>query len=253
MEKAIPGYAFGDTDLAARRLAMVGAIFDPPSRAFITRSVTSAPELALDLGCGPGNTTRLLADSTHAARTVGLDQSVAFVETARRAYPELEFAVTDVASTPFPTGPADVVYARLVLAHLADPIAALRRWEAQVRPGGILLLDEVAFIHTDDPALGWYESVVVGLVSSRGADMYAGARLPEVIDDVTIVELPVDAVAAATMYSLNLQVWRDDPWVLEHVGVGAVDELATALTTVTSDAAVTWGLAQARIATPPAT
>ena len=234
-------YAFGDSDLAGRRLAMVSAIFDPPSASFITGSVTSPPELAVDLGCGPGNTTALLAHSCAAARTVGLDQSAAFVSVAAAAHPDLSFAVHDVTVTPLPTGPADVIYARLVLAHLLDPLAVVARWRSQLRPGGVLLLDEVAYIHTDDPTLGWYEAVVVGLVASRGADMYAGARLP----GATIVELPVDARRAAAMYALNLQVWRDDPWVVEHVA--NVDVLAVALTEVGADATVTWGLAQAVI------
>jgi trans-aconitate 2-methyltransferase len=235
----LTNYAFGDSDLAARRLGMVSAIFDPPSRDFIAAFAPPSPSLAVDLGCGPGNTTALLARVSRSDKTVGLDESAAFVATAAHAHPLVEFVVHDVTVTPFPTGPADLIYARLVLAHLPDPFAAVRLWQSQLRPGGVLLLDEVAYIHTDDPTLGWYESVVVGLVASRGADMYAGAHLP----GATIVELPVDPRQAAAMYGLNLQVWRDDPWVAEHVP--NVDDLAAALAEVPSTSTVTWGLAQA--------
>ncbi|MHB8467072.1 MAG: class I SAM-dependent methyltransferase, partial [Acidimicrobiales bacterium] len=226
-------YTFGDSDIAARRLAMVSEIFDPPSEAFVRTWVDTPPTVAVDLGCGPGNTTALLSRASGAATVVGLDQSTAFVATARANHPRLEFAVHDVTETPFPTGPVDLIYARLVLAHLANPTAAIEAWRSQLRPGGVLLLDEVAFIHTDDPTLGWYESVVVGLVASRGADMYAGAHLP----DATIIELPVDAQQAAAMYALNLQVWRDDPWVTTHVP--NIDELAAALAAVPASASVT--------------
>ncbi len=57
-------YLFQDTDLAARRLAVLAEVFAPASRAFLLDVVQSRPELALDLGCGPGYTTRLLAEVT---------------------------------------------------------------------------------------------------------------------------------------------------------------------------------------------
>jgi hypothetical protein len=58
------GYAFGDTSLAARRLALLADVFEPPSRAFLEQfagPVSSGAEpldLAVDLGGGPGHSTR---------------------------------------------------------------------------------------------------------------------------------------------------------------------------------------------------
>lgn len=76
-------YAFGDDPAAARRLARLAELFGPTSSAFIARAVTDPPRLALDLGCGPGHTTRLLAEATGAAQTVGLDRARAFLDLAR--------------------------------------------------------------------------------------------------------------------------------------------------------------------------
>jgi hypothetical protein len=82
---AMGGYAFGDTSLAARCLALLADVFEPPSRAFLERfagPVSSGAEpldLAVDLGCGPGHSTRLVATMVGARRTLGLDQSGSFV------------------------------------------------------------------------------------------------------------------------------------------------------------------------------
>ncbi|GAG40450.1 unnamed protein product, partial [marine sediment metagenome] len=66
-------YAFGDTEIAATRLGMVARVFEPASRAFLREVDPAARELVVDLGCGPGHTTALLAEALQCRRTVGLD------------------------------------------------------------------------------------------------------------------------------------------------------------------------------------
>ena len=76
-------YSFGETDLAAERLRVVSEVFDPPSAAFVSETVRNRPRLALDLGCGPGFTTRLLSRIARPERTVGVDRSESFLGRAR--------------------------------------------------------------------------------------------------------------------------------------------------------------------------
>lgn len=49
----------------------------------------------------------------------------------------------DVAAPPIRPGTADCVAALAVLHHLADPVMALRAWAALLRPGGVLLVQDV--------------------------------------------------------------------------------------------------------------
>jgi trans-aconitate methyltransferase len=124
----VGGYAFGDTAPAARRLGLLADVFEQTSRAFLTRVAGRSPRLAVDLGCGPGHTTRLLAAVLWPRRTIGLDQSASFVTLAAAgAPPEVEFAVHDVTVVPFPCRPADLVFCRFLLSHLADPPGLARR------------------------------------------------------------------------------------------------------------------------------
>ena len=169
------GYAFGDTSLAARRLALLADVFEPPSRAFLERfagPVSSGAEpldLAVDLGCGPGHSTRLVASVVGARRTLGLDQSGSFVGRAEaEAPPGVEFAVHDVTVVPFPAGAAGLVYGRFLLSHLPDPPASLAAWATQLAPGGLLLVDEVDRIHTTQPALRGYLDTAAALLAARG-------------------------------------------------------------------------------------
>ena len=172
-------YAFGDGDVAARRLALVAATFEPPSRRFVLEHVTNAPRLAVDLGCGPGFTTAMLARATGAVRTVGVDLSVDFLHRAATVEGAVGAVAADV-TAPLPFRRPDLLYARLLLAHLPDVAGTVDGWASQLAPGGRLLLDEIDAITTDVDALARYEEVVVELVGSRGASMYAGPAMAAV-------------------------------------------------------------------------
>ena len=234
-------YAFGDSEAAAQRLDLVAEVFEAPSRAFLQAWAPPQPRLAVDLGCGPGNTTALLAEVTGARRTVGLDASAAYVARATARFPALEFATHDALEAPFPTGPADVISCRYLVAHLPDPADAVTRWLTQLAPGGRLLVDEPHAIHAPHPVLERYEALVVARLEEHGTSMYPGDALDAVgPTHRQVVEHPVPIRDAAAMFGLNFAVWGDDP------------ELAADLADVarTGKGFATWELYQAVFEAP---
>jgi trans-aconitate 2-methyltransferase len=257
-------YAFGDGDLAVERMATVAEVFAPSSARFLAGTVRAPVGLAVDLGCGPGHTTRLLAATVRPARTVGLEASASNVEAAVAGRDHggrdhggrddaLEFLQHDVTAVPFPVGPADLLYARLLLSHLTDPAAALAAWATQLSPGGLLLLDEVEWIRTDEPVLAAYLEVVAELLRRRGHRLDPGP-VADALPDPPGLRRESSAVAtlspgvrrAATMFGLNLRVWGDDPFVrADHGGLperlGA--ELA-ALAAAPDRDGITWSMRQ---------
>jgi trans-aconitate methyltransferase len=135
-------YACGDTEQAAERLRLLAETFARPTTAFLRASVTAPPALAVDLGCGPGWSTHLLAETLNPELTVGLDNSERFIALARKtASARVSFSVHDVASVPFPVGPADLIFCRFLLTHLRDPQGTVAAWATQLSPGGLLLLE----------------------------------------------------------------------------------------------------------------
>jgi 2-polyprenyl-3-methyl-5-hydroxy-6-metoxy-1,4-benzoquinol methylase len=96
-------------------------------------------ERALDLGCGEGVFTAVLAQA--GVDVVGSDVAEAALERARRAHPELRFVLMPVEGPlPFAEAAFDIVWASEVIEHVADTA----RWLSEVRrvlaPGGRLLL-----------------------------------------------------------------------------------------------------------------
>lgn len=208
-------YTYGDTDVAAERLGLVAEIFEPTTVAFLRRAELEHPRLALDLGCGPGHTTRLVADTLRPARTVGVDRSGAFLDLARRsATPEIEFMNHDVTITPFPLAPADLIHSRLLLAHLSDPAELASRWSSQLTIGGLLLLDELEDVTSEEPSVEAYlREVAEPVVARQGASLIAGPTLHGMPDPPTSARLADDVVvfsppaaASARIFATNLAV-----------------------------------------------
>lgn len=207
-------YAYGDSAIAAERLDLIARVFEPTTRRFLERWGLSEPALAVDLGCGPGNTTRLLAETLRPARTVGLDRSGAFLERAARDAPGgLEFLRHDVTATPFPVGPADVISCRLLLSHVPERPKVVARWASQLAPGGRLLLEELEVVRSKEPAFARYLEIVQRVVADAGGRLFVGAELDAMPDPAglsraasDVVILDVEPADAATIFAMNVAV-----------------------------------------------
>jgi len=216
------GYAFRDTLEAAARLGVLAEVFEPASRPFLRELGPRQAALAYDLGCGPGFTTRLVADQLQPRLTVGLDESENFVALARQNFPDLRFEVHDATRPRLPAGEGDVIYCRMLLTHLPDYAAALETWARALLPGGRLLVDEVERIETDEPVFTEYLAQVTDLLASRGGRLYIGEELDRArprglrrLESRATVHGP-DPRAAAGLFRMNLAVWGPERLELDR-------------------------------------
>ena len=206
-------YAFGDSDLARERMGLVADTFAASTRAFLSDLPPAGRRYVLDVGCGPGYTTALLVDAIEHGFFTGIDASAAMVDEARTRVGAAEFVVADVTS-PLRL-PAHLVYARMLLGHLADPAGALASWAGALLPGGTLACEEPVRYCSDDPVFARYEEAVTAVVAARGATLWAGPaldtdppRAARVLDRV--VEHPVPVRRAAAMFWRNAVAWGGD-------------------------------------------
>ena len=249
-------YLFGDTDVAAQRLKLLADVFAASSRVFIIEAANPDPRLALDLGCGPGHTTHLLADTLDPERTVGLDNSEHFVGlAAKTATNNVSFLLHDVTSVPFPLVPCDLIYSRFLLTHQPDPETLMAKWASQLCPAGRLLLEEVDSIHTQTPAFVEYIQIVEKMLADDGYDLYVGQKLDAsptpnglLMRSSRTLCLPVTSQAAARMFSMNIQTWKNNAFVRQNYSLTAIQKLEQDLlgltATPTNDIGVEWTLRQ---------
>ena len=230
-------YAFGDDEGAARRLADLARLYEPTSAAFLTAHAPQGPPLALDLGCGPGHTTRLVAETLRSGRTIGVDESAAFVDQARQgAPPGVEYLRHDVRQLPLPVPPADVVYARFLLAHLPRPADVARLWTGLLAEGGVLLLEDTEHMESTNSVCTRYLDLVQATLAAEGRELFAGRRLAqlEAEDGYAVrhsgaVEVRQPARRYAALFAPNLRQWGDRALELGVAGEMELRRLATGL------------------------
>ena len=104
----------------------------------------AGPAVVLDIGCGTGSLSVLMAAMGHTV--TGCDLSPAMIAQARAkaaaAGLAIDFQVMDAAAPSLAAAPFDALVCRHVLWALPRPAEVLRRWAALLRPGGRLVLVE---------------------------------------------------------------------------------------------------------------
>lgn len=179
-----PGYAARTSD-EYRRLRLQSAIWEPATARFLDRVGIPPGARCLDVGCGPGEVLRLLAERVGpegAVTGVDIDGKIGREGLAvlRAAGARADFVEGDARELELPT--FDVVYVRLVLMHLADPAALLRRLYDRVAPGGVLIVQDYDTAGMDTyPRLACWDEftrVMNGAFAQTGGDPRCGLHLP---------------------------------------------------------------------------
>jgi SAM-dependent methyltransferase len=148
---------------------------------------TAAVAHVVDVGCGPGVVTCALARHLPSTAVTGLDSAPQLLDRLRRRAAEEGLAErvsaveADLEDELPALAPAHLVWASMVVHHVADPLATLRRLGGLLRPGGTLVLVEFAghprVLPDDDPLVAhgtWQrleEAALASLARRLGPDV----------------------------------------------------------------------------------
>src|SRR5262249_25622168 len=109
-----------------------------PCRDLAGRIAVADARRVIDLGCGPGNSTEVLARRWPDAKITGFDSSAAMIETARKAEPAGDWVTGDIVEWAKDSRGErfDVVFANASLQWIPDHAANFPRLLGRVAPGG---------------------------------------------------------------------------------------------------------------------
>ncbi|MDR0457771.1 MAG: trans-aconitate 2-methyltransferase [Burkholderiaceae bacterium] len=112
-----------------------------PARDLLARVPLESAQRVYDLGCGPGNSTELLAARFPGAQVAGIDNSASMLAAARERLPQLRFEQADIADIDYwqpGKAPPDLIYANAALQWVPDHETLLPRLLDTLAPGGVL-------------------------------------------------------------------------------------------------------------------
>jgi trans-aconitate 2-methyltransferase len=108
-----------------------------PAQDLLARVTLEAPRHIVDLGCGTGTVTALLAARWPEAQIVGVDNSQPMLERARAALPDVTWELDDLAKWTA-AAPVDLLISNAALHWLDDHATLFPRLLSHLGPGGVL-------------------------------------------------------------------------------------------------------------------
>ena len=145
----------------------------------------------LDVGCGTGELTRVLAEEAPTATVVGVDADRELLGAARDADPgergsRIDYCAGDATRLPLPDDAVDLVVCQALLINLPDPAAAVREFArvsaelvAAVEPDNA----DVAVRSTVDSEAALEARVREAYIAGVGTDVALGDRVGELFGE----------------------------------------------------------------------
>jgi len=169
------------------RLAGVEAAMDPNTIDVLSRLKIDAGWRCAEVGAGAGSIAELLAEWVGpAGQVVATDLDTRYLDALTA--PNIEVRKHDLTRDPPPGEPFDLVHTRAVIEHVDDPADAIRRLAGWLRPGGILVVEDLDWTGLSPltPADAFHEVMATGLRvagAAAGYDSGFGRRLPALVHE----------------------------------------------------------------------
>ncbi|MFJ6517998.1 methyltransferase [Streptomyces filamentosus] len=192
------GYVFdNDSPHSARHHASLEEALDPLTLGHLREAGVASGMDCLEIGAGAGSVARGLLRMVGPGGTV----TATDVKPGRIApEPGLTVLAHDVVTDPLPEAGYDVVVARLVLQHLPERQAVLRRLVRALKPGGLLQVDEFDAGHepcllapspADARLYERFTTAKSALMRAGGGDPAWGRRAPAALREAGLTGLRI--------------------------------------------------------------
>lgn len=189
MTTAETPYALGHDDVELDRLVSQSSFLGDLTEQLLRQAGLAPGMRVLDVGCGAGDVTFLAARLVGRSGFVtGVDRSAEAVERAQQRAREaglsnVAFVVGDAADLPVEST-VDAVVGRLVLMYAPDPSQLLQRLSRSLRPGGLMVFQEMdmgaTFASAPSPLLELTTERVRETFRRVGASVRTGLELYQI-------------------------------------------------------------------------
>jgi ubiquinone/menaquinone biosynthesis C-methylase UbiE len=188
-ESQASAYVMGRTSEEYERLRRQAELLEPITASVFARAGLCTGMCCLDVGCGPGEVMRLMAERVGpTGKIVGIDVDgmlgrEGLSALVSKGYLQCAFIEGDLGTLEqIGSDPFDLVFARFLLMHLDDPILALRKMYCWVKPGGRIVVQDYYFPSIDSypsvEPLDEFKKVFFGVYNHTRRETRMGLKLP---------------------------------------------------------------------------
>jgi SAM-dependent methyltransferase len=237
-----PSYVLGHSDEELQRLISQSRFFNDLTAGFLRQAGLEPGMRVLDVGCGAGDVSFLAADLVGPEGTViGVDKSadavaVATHRAAAAGRANVRFLTADIADPQLDLAqPVDALIGRLVLMYFADPAVVLRRLTGLLRPGGVVVFQDMdmegAISMPPCPAFDTAVQRINTAFTRAGVDNRTGLKLSRIFQEAglpapqMILGARVESDPDSPIYDQVAQVTRSLLPVMRLAGPGAEAEI----------------------------
>jgi ubiquinone/menaquinone biosynthesis C-methylase UbiE len=199
-------YAIHGGKQGKERLDVLARTLLPTTAHLLARVGLGRGMRALDVGCGGGHVTILMATMVGPqGRVIGTDSDAEVLALATQdaevakltniKFEQLD-ACTCVAQQQF-----DVAYARFLLSHLGKPESCLTEMAKACVPGGTVVIEDTdfegSFCYPSCAAYDRYKELYQSLIHRRGGDSNVGRKLPTMLRTAGLKSIAFEVIQPA--------------------------------------------------------
>ena len=107
-----------------------------PTIDLVSRINFEKPKRIIDIGCGPGNSTQILSKRWTNSSIIGVDNSHAMIEKARKDFPNQEWKIVDVSKDEI-EGEFDIVFSNAAIQWIPDHVNLFKKFHKILSDEGI--------------------------------------------------------------------------------------------------------------------
>jgi ubiquinone/menaquinone biosynthesis C-methylase UbiE len=189
MNQSMDEYLLGRTSAEYQRLRAQAKLWEESTRGILQKAGVRKGFSCLDVGCGPGEVMRLMGELVGESGTVtGIDidgkigqealEILQATTSGNYAFHQLNVEESDET----PGAPFDVVFARITLIHLKDPVATLQKMMRWTKPGGVVIVQEYDMVSWSTyPKVNELDEAIqtfLTVAEKGGRDVRLGTKLP---------------------------------------------------------------------------
>ena len=209
-DNAAGSYDFGNFDQNQNELARLkrqAAIVSELEAKVLRDAGLKSGMRVLDLACGPGIVSVLLAEAVAPAEVIGVDLSESLLDEARayaasRSASNVRFQQGNVYSLDDSLGQFDFIYTRFLFQHLADPETALRVIRSRLAPGGKLCVADIddtwLTLHPEPDGFRSFTEQAARGQAANGGDRQVGRKLGGMLQAAGLQEVAVQVTTVSS-------------------------------------------------------